>query len=486
MLSGVQEQFRFSLPPERLSKWWRPYFQREYRADEVFKILLDYLAFARGGRRFVIGIIDQQLNSNTLGNLFGSHRAEHGVAVVTLRNWESYTESVRQFLSYYFIRYALSFVDSNLKSHAETRDCFFDRKINKADLQKSLESGRICPEHKEQFKDQFTPEVNEAFQKMVGAMKSLRTDSPDELMASSLRGQIDIGILTMKTEEFRAVLDRFRRRRRVLGTGSNYNYARVTTARNEELRIAIGRTAMQGQGPAQALASSMLRDLNPRWLFVVGIAGAFPTTEFSLGDVLLSQRMHDFSVSAAIEGRPWEYEDLGGPMALEVEKLVKDLPDWIDSLGDWSGKESLGRDRPEATVPELTDTDNLYGSEEWSKKVIKSLQTISPALTSRKPIALPATILTSNTFVKDTELAKAWLSNARFSAASEMELGGVALAARSVGDDRTRVLAIRGISDIVGFRRSPEWTEFACQTAAAFAHSLIVSGILRPNRQIVA
>jgi nucleoside phosphorylase len=130
----------------------------------------------------------------------------------------------------------------------------------------------------------------------------------------------------------------------------------------------------------------------------------------------------------------------------------------------------------------LTDTDNLYGSEEWKNKVISSLRTISPAVNSRKPISLPATILTSNTLVRDTELAKAWLSNARFSAAAEMELGGVALAARSVGDVHTRVLAIRGISDIVGYRRSPEWTAFARHTAGAFAHSLIVSGILRPNR----
>jgi hypothetical protein len=126
---------------------------------------------------------------------------------------------------------------------------------------------------------------------------------------------------------WRAVLDRFRRRRRVLGTGSNYSYARVTTARNEELRIAIGGTATQGQGGAQALAASVLRDLNPRWLFVVGIAGAFPTTEFSLGDVLLSQRMHDFSLSAALQGRRSEYEDLGGPTALEVTAT------WIQTRG---------------------------------------------------------------------------------------------------------------------------------------------------------
>jgi hypothetical protein len=59
-----------------------------------------------------------------------------------------------------------------------------------------------------------------------------------------------------------------------------------------------------------------------------------------------------------------------------------------------------------------------------------------------------------------------------------MELGGVYLAARYGGDGSTRVLAIRGISDIVGYKRCPEWTGFACRSAAAFAYALITSGII--------
>ncbi len=35
------------------------------------------------------------------------------------------------------------------------------------------------------------------------------------------------------------------------------------------------------------------------------------------------------------------------------------------------------------------------------------------------------------------------------------------------------VLAVRGISDIVGFKRSPEWTSYACHTAASFLVALL-------------
>jgi hypothetical protein len=40
------------------------------------------------------------------------------------------------------------------------------------------------------------------------------------------------------------------------------------------------------------------------------------------------------------------------------------------------------------------------------------------------------------------------------------------------------LLSIRGISDVVGFNRSTAWTEYACQTAAAFARALIGSGLI--------
>ena len=59
----------------------------------------------------------------------------------------------------------------------------------------------------------------------------------------------------------------------------------------------------------------------------------------------------------------------------------------------------------------------------------------------------------------------------------EMELAGVYQAAWGY---RKPVLAIRGISDIVGFKRSPEWTRYACHTAAAFLLALLRSRPIIP------
>jgi hypothetical protein len=56
-----------------------------------------------------------------------------------------------------------------------------------------------------------------------------------------------------------------------------------------------------------------------------------------------------------------------------------------------------------------------------------------------------------------------------------MELGGVFLAARQI-DREHPILAIRGISDIVGFKREEQWTKYACTTAAAFAYALVRAG----------
>ncbi len=477
ILNGVQNTFQFGLPPVYLASWTRSHFKAEQLTSDLFDLLRGYLAHARGGRKFVIGIIDQKLRSSRWSNLFGSHDASKGVAVVTLSDWISFTESARQFLCYYLIRYALSFVNPELLSHPETRNCFFDFKERKSDLQKSLDSGHLCPEHREQIAADFTPEVQLAFERMSGAMRNLREDSTENLQASSLKGHIDVGIITMKPEEYTAVLQRFTRRRTVDGHKSNYSYARVTTKRGEELRVAIGRTVAQAQGAAQGLAASMLTDLNPRWLLVVGIAGGVPASEFSLGDVLVSQRMHDFSVSAANQDAPTEYEDLGGRMADEVVKLVKDLPDWASTLADWSSVTSISRARPRVDIPNDLDAPTLYGPEPWKKKVVAGLTAnFGPGMQSRSPIALPATFISSNTLVKDVDLFRSWLLNARQSEAVEMELAGVMEAAHSVGEADTCVLSIRGISDIVGFKRDPEWTQFACHSAAAFAHALIVSG----------
>ena len=71
--------------------------------------------------------------------------------------------------------------------------------------------------------------------------------------------------------------------------------------------------------------------------------------------------------------------------------------------------------------------------------------------------------------MKDPELLFPWIATARDIRAVEMESGGVYRAAR----ERCPMLAIRGISDLVGLKRSDDWTKFACASAAAFTRAYL-------------
>jgi hypothetical protein len=88
------------------------------------------------------------------------------------------------------------------------------------------------------------------------------------------------------------------------------------------------------------------------------------------------------------------------------------------------------------------------------------------------------TSILGRTLVKDAELVAEWKRTARALGFVEMEAGGVYRAARGPKGEYP-VLIVRGLSDIVGFKRAAEWTEYACRTAAAFATAFIRAGVVR-------
>jgi nucleoside phosphorylase len=195
---------------------------------------------------------------------------------------------------------------------------------------------------------------------------------------------------------------------------------------------------------------------------------------------LLASRVHDFAVSAALEGGILEHQQQGGAVHMEVEKLLTHLKAIRKELGNWSSPQNIGSEKPIEKIPDNITDSRLYGSEEWKIKVKSSLEThFPPKSATREPIFKVAPMITSNTLVKNAELASRWRQTARHAVGVEMELGGVYLAARYGGNGNTRVLAIRGVSDIVGYKRAPQWTEYACRSAAAFAFALITSGRIR-------
>src|SRR5678815_564259 len=109
--------------------------------------------------------------------------------------------------------------------------------------------------------------------------------------------QVDVGIITILADEFEAVHRRLSTKTKIVSGRREYNVFSVPTV-NGACTVALTRCLEQGTGEAQSVARDLLEELDPQWLLVVGIAGSVPVSELTLGDVVVSTRILDFSVEA--------------------------------------------------------------------------------------------------------------------------------------------------------------------------------------------
>src|SRR5215210_2314048 len=161
---------------------------------------------------------------------------------------------------------------------------------------------------------------------------------------AELKNKVDFGIITIREDEFEAVLQRLPVERLVTGR-QRYAMSRLKTVSDDEYVIASVRCLEPGTGQAQDVARTMIDELNPQWVLVVGIAGSIPDYEHTLGDVILASRLHDFSVSAIIENNNrevrQEFASGGGPMHQDVQALLAALPALNLVLDKWYTPASL-------------------------------------------------------------------------------------------------------------------------------------------------
>lgn len=286
---------------------------------------------------------------------------------------------------------------------------------------------------------------------------------------ADVNGKVDFGILTIREDEFAAVLERFPPSNLVSGQ-RHYNLCRVELPRGESYLVAVLRCVEQGNGEAQDAARDMLEDLAPAWLLVVGIAGGVPSDEFTLGDVVVSTRIHDFTVEAVLQDGASEYAVTGGPIDKRAAVVVANLPARSADFVDWNSSGSIGTERP----PILVTDNSLYGPPDWREKVRRVL---AHHATRTEPRVTTGAIASSDRLIKDTELLAVWLKVARQAVAVEMESAGVYRAAHG---RRVPAIAIRAISDVVGFKRDARWTAYACQSAASFASAFVRARPVEP------
>jgi len=284
-------------------------------------------------------------------------------------------------------------------------------------------------------------------------------------MESPARKNVDIGILTVRDDEFRAVLNVFPSDVGVYD-GANRVYAlrHAEAGNGEHYTIAVLRQSEQGNGEAQDAARDLIEDLGPDLVLVVGIAGGLPSDDVKLGDVVLSTRIQDFTVEARKAGEDPTYATAGGPIAKALATRISNLAGRETELGDWT------TDLPPQPAVIWTRKGQLYGPLAWRRELRAKLEYhYGKGSTPRAPAYVAGPIASSDRLVKDPVLLFPWIATARNILAVEMESGGVFRAAR----ERCPMLAIRGISDIVGLKRADAWTKFACASAAAFTRAFL-------------
>lgn len=280
--------------------------------------------------------------------------------------------------------------------------------------------------------------------------------------------QVEIGIITIKEEENEAVLKRFPAQELLSSPETKRLYALGVLRQSDGRMVKYAVIRCEGQGNTTSLEATrdMLVDVAPQVILVVGIAGAAPGKDVTLGDVAVSASVVDMSLEEVRVDGSRRFDAQTQSSTKAAAQVVSNLVAFRTRLGDWNSEANLGSkpQAPEAATEVAVDS-------AFAGDVRKSLAMLSPP---RPPAAKNVKMVASDRLIKNPELVALWQNSLRSVTAFEMESAGVYKAA----NERAHVYSIRGISDIVGLPRNEQWTRYACSVAAEFAHAFVWSGVV--------
>ena len=182
--NSTQNEFSFSALSQVDSQAFKLLEYKNARAQDFLNAIESQRVQIRGYHPFLIVLVDSVLDGKNYGNLFGSHRAENGLAVVTNANVENIIipqGRMASYFLYYFARYAFSFVAPNHKNHDQSKDCVFDRKISKSDITNSMKARAICDECRSALltgDNRFTPSQFEALDSLFEISGKILNGNP--------------------------------------------------------------------------------------------------------------------------------------------------------------------------------------------------------------------------------------------------------------------------------------------------------------------
>ena len=279
---------------------------------------------------------------------------------------------------------------------------------------------------------------------------------------------VDYAIVTFIREEYEAVRRHFCDGERTDSTKvpGETRIVLVPTKHGGSATVAIARTSSQGNLTAQADVQDLIDAHSPRLVLAVGIAGAVPTSDIFLGDVLLVNEIHDLTRGAeTLTGR--EEAAASTYLTNEVKNYVANL--MTDDFQEWQDF-TASINRPTVGFPLSEWTKDKGWDRDWHCKINRVLSEHASRKSSR---LVDGVLASSDHLVKsDVFMRRRQLVDRRI-LANDMESVGVASACEQ---RKTPLLIIRGISDIVQLPRQDSWKLYACEVVSRFAKELVVVG----------
>lgn len=151
---GLQKHFSFQSADSDLVAELRMSTFRKNMANDYLTMMDEVRKSVDPTASNLIAVLDTPLDGKRLKNLFGTQRSQKGLAVFTTHNVAGIIlpkGRLEAYFVYYIARYTLGFLCPDLKTHPETRDCVFDRKIHKRDLLKSMGPRALCDQCRHQL-----------------------------------------------------------------------------------------------------------------------------------------------------------------------------------------------------------------------------------------------------------------------------------------------------------------------------------------------
>jgi nucleoside phosphorylase len=251
-----------------------------------------------------------------------------------------------------------------------------------------------------------------------------------------MRQAVDFGIVVPLQVERDAVLAYLKGHTRVTDDGvasRTYYRCAIPLAKGGHYEIAVVMLPQMGNVQAALATADLVNLFRPRYVIVLGIAGAIPVDSMALGDIVIADQIFYYE-EQKIEASNVEFR----PRVVPVN-------------------------------PELYDRALHFVPAFWPSSI-----KVSAPMPNTKPTIHFGPVASGDKVVKTPEFSSKLLQLHPKLLAVEMESGGAAAAALSAVA-RVGFLSIRSICDFANKDKNDLWHEFAAHSAAAFLHEFLVS-----------